>query len=128
MRWLQMIVVRDDKRVRLLTKNGHDWTIRFPWIVEAALKNRRKQFVIDGRAVILGVDGVPDFNHLHSRRHDEEVQLYAIDCLALDGEDLRKLPLLRVLKAMRESPFLKMRSERSLAKMLGAGSSAYGNI
>ena len=40
-----------------------------------------------------GVDGIADFNALHSRRHDEEVQLYAFDILALDGEDLRSLPL-----------------------------------
>ena len=43
--------------------------------------------------MLLGVDGVSDFNALHSRRHDDEVQLYAFDILALDGEDLRKLPL-----------------------------------
>ena len=42
---------------------------------------------------MLGVDGVPDFNALHSRKHDEEVQLYAFDILALDGDDLRNLPL-----------------------------------
>jgi bifunctional non-homologous end joining protein LigD len=79
--------------VRLFTRNGHDWSGRFPWIVDSALKNRQKHFVIDGEAVILGVDGVSDFNALHSREHDEEVQLYAFDCLALDGEDLRDLPL-----------------------------------
>jgi bifunctional non-homologous end joining protein LigD len=61
--------------------------------VEAALKNRIKQFVIDGEAVVLGVDGVPDFNALRSRKHDEEVQLYAFDIMALDGEDLRSIPL-----------------------------------
>jgi ATP-dependent DNA ligase len=43
--------------------------------------------------VVLGVDGVSDFNALHSRRHDDEVQLYAFDILALGGEDLRQLPL-----------------------------------
>jgi len=64
-----------------------------PLIVEAALKNRQTSFVIDGEAVLLGVDGVSDFNTLHSRRHDDEVQLYAFDILALGGEDLRKLPL-----------------------------------
>jgi ATP-dependent DNA ligase len=32
-------------------------------------------------------------NALHSRKHDDEVQLYAFDCLALDGEDIRSLPL-----------------------------------
>jgi hypothetical protein len=49
--------------------------------------------VIDGEAVVLGVDGIADFDALHSRRHDDEVQLYAFDILALDGEDLRGLPL-----------------------------------
>ena len=57
------------------------------------MKNRQKYFVIDGEAVVLGVDGIPDFNALHSRQHGEAVQLYAFDILALDGEDLRKLPL-----------------------------------
>jgi ATP-dependent DNA ligase len=28
-----------------------------------------------------------------ARKHDDEVQLYAFDILALDGEDLRRLPL-----------------------------------
>jgi ATP-dependent DNA ligase len=41
---------------------------------------------IDGEAVILGVNGIADFNALHSRQHDEEVQLYTFDILALDGE------------------------------------------
>ena len=86
-------VERDGDRVRLITRNGYDWTDRYPWIVESALKNRQQQFIVDGEAVILGVDGVPDFNALHSRKHDDEVQLYAFDVLALDGEDLRPLPL-----------------------------------
>ena len=86
-------VERNGDRVRLITRNGYDWTDRYPWIVESALKNRTKQFVIDGEAVILGVDGIPDFNALHSRQHDDEVQLYAFDILTLDGEDLRQLPL-----------------------------------
>ncbi len=79
--------------MRLFTRNGHDWTARYPLIVDAALRNRQTSFVIDGEAVLLGVDGVSDFNGLHSRRHDDEVQLYAFDILALDGDDLRKLPL-----------------------------------
>jgi ATP-dependent DNA ligase len=89
----RLIVQREGKRVRLFTRNGYDWTDRYPLIVEAALKNRTTSFVIDGEAVLLGVDGISDFNGLHGRRHDGEVQLYAFDVLALDGEDLRKLPL-----------------------------------
>jgi hypothetical protein len=44
-----------------------------------ALRNRNSSFVVDGEAVLLGVDGWSDFNGLHSRRHD--------------AEDLHKLPL-----------------------------------
>jgi bifunctional non-homologous end joining protein LigD len=84
---------RNHDRVRLITKGGYDWSKRFPWIVEAALKNRQKQFVIDGEAVILGVDGYSDFNALHSGKHNHEVQLLAFDVLAMDGDDLRDLPL-----------------------------------
>jgi ATP-dependent DNA ligase len=89
----RMLVIRESERVRLLTRNGHDWTSRYPWIVESALKNRQKHFVIDGEAVVLNVDGSSDFNGLHSRKHDHEVQLYAFDILALGGDDLRSLPL-----------------------------------
>jgi bifunctional non-homologous end joining protein LigD len=84
---------RDGDRVRLITRGGYDWADRYPWIVEAALKNRFKQFVIDGEAVVLGVDGISDFDALHSGRHNEEVQLCAFDILVEGGDDLRKLPL-----------------------------------
>jgi bifunctional non-homologous end joining protein LigD len=86
-------VGRDGGRVRLLTRGGYDWTKRYPWIVEAALKNRQKRFVLDGEAVVLGVNGISDFDALHSGRHNEEVQLCAFDILAEGGDDLRKLPL-----------------------------------
>ena len=36
----RLIVQRDGKRVRLFTRNGHDWSARYPRIVEAALRNR----------------------------------------------------------------------------------------
>jgi bifunctional non-homologous end joining protein LigD len=45
--------------------------------------------------VVLGVDGVAEFNVLHSRKHDHEVQFYAFDILALNGEDLRRLLSMR---------------------------------
>jgi ATP-dependent DNA ligase len=52
-----------------------------------------QRFVLDGEAVVLGVDGVSDFDALHSGKHNEEVQLCAFDILAESGDDLRKLPL-----------------------------------
>jgi bifunctional non-homologous end joining protein LigD len=89
----RLIVHRDGKRVRLFTRNGHDWSSRYPLIVEAALRNRDRSFVIDGEALLLGVDGISDFNGLHSRKHNDEVQFYAFDMLVDGGDDLRKLPL-----------------------------------
>ena len=86
-------VERDGDRIRLITRGGYNWTKRYPWIIEAALKNRTKQFVIDGEAVILGVDGISDFNALHSGEFNHEVQLYAFEVLAMDVDDLRPLPL-----------------------------------
>ena len=44
-------------------------------------------------AVLPCVDGRSDFNGLHSCKHNDEVQFYAFDMLALEGDDLRKLPL-----------------------------------
>jgi ATP-dependent DNA ligase len=86
-------VERNGDRVRLLSKGGLDWTKRYPWIVETARKIRKSRFILDGEAVVLGVDGISDFDALHSRQHDEEVQLYAFDCLAYNGDDLTRLPL-----------------------------------
>ncbi|WP_396604989.1 RNA ligase family protein [Bradyrhizobium sp. YCK136] len=84
---------RAGDRVRLITRGGHNWANRYPWIVEAASKVRQRHFVLDGEAVVLGVDGISDFNALHSRKHDHEVQFCAFDILAEGGDDLRMLPL-----------------------------------
>jgi bifunctional non-homologous end joining protein LigD len=83
----RLIIQREGKRVRLFTRNGHDWSDRFPLIVEAALRSRVSSFVIDGEAVLLGVDGRSDFNGLYSRKHNDEVQFYAFDVLMMQAED-----------------------------------------
>src|SRR6516164_3529577 len=72
----------------------------------AARKLHQKRFLLDGEAVVLGVEGVSDFDALHSGKHNEEVQLCAFDILVEGGDDLRKLPL-----SMR-----KTRLERLLAR------------
>jgi bifunctional non-homologous end joining protein LigD len=46
--------------------NGHDWSKRYPLIVEAALRNRNPSFVSMVRSSGGGVDGRSDFNGLHS--------------------------------------------------------------
>jgi bifunctional non-homologous end joining protein LigD len=88
----RLMVRRDGDRVRCFTKNGHHWTDRCPRIVEAALRNHNARFVLDGEAVLLDANGISDVNR-PSRKRDVEVQFYAFDCLAADGDDRRPLPL-----------------------------------
>ena len=89
----RMMVRRDAAGVRLLTRNGIDWTTRFPLIAEAAAALRVKYFLIDGEAVCCDVDGMPVFDRLRYRRDDRRVFLYAFDLLQLDSRDLRREPI-----------------------------------
>ena len=89
----RLIVQREGKRVRLLTRRGYDWSDRYPLIVQAALRLRKTSFVIDGEAVVLGSEGISDFDALHGGRRSADVRLYAFDLLADDGVDTRHQPL-----------------------------------
>lgn len=86
-------IVRDGDKVKLLSKSGLDWTWRYPFVTETALKLKPKQFVIDGEIVVLDVQGHSQFDWLHSNRHNAEAQLYAFDLMEFNGDDLRELPL-----------------------------------
>ena len=89
----RMMVRRDAAGVRLLTRNGIDWTTRFPLIAEAAAALRVKSFLIDGEAVCCDGEGMPVFDRLRYRRDDRHVFLYAFDLLQLDSRDLRREPI-----------------------------------
>jgi ATP-dependent DNA ligase len=54
---------RDGDRVRLIAGGGYNWADCYPRIVEAARKNRVKQFVIDGEVVVLDVDASLNRKH-----------------------------------------------------------------
>jgi len=90
----RLMVRRDGDRVRCFTKNGHDWTDRFPAIAEAATRLPTPSFLIDGEAVVLNDDGTPNFNALRGRGRGGEVILVAFDLLERSDNDLRKRPLL----------------------------------
>ena len=81
--------------MRLLSKSGLDQAV--PLDRRDGTEDPQSRFILDGEAVVLGVDGISDFDALHSRQNDEEVQLYAFDCLAFDGDDLTR-PLLHLRK------------------------------
>ncbi len=79
--------------VRLLTRNGHDWSTRFPLIVAAVNALRVRSCLIDGEAVCCDDGGLPVFQKLRQRHEDRHVFLYAFDLLELNGKDLRREPL-----------------------------------
>jgi bifunctional non-homologous end joining protein LigD len=85
----RMMVRRDPAGLRLLTRNGHDWTRRFPLIAEAAGVLRARSFLIDGEAVACDGDGLPVFDRLRYRRQDGRLFLYAFDLLEFNGKDPR---------------------------------------
>jgi bifunctional non-homologous end joining protein LigD len=92
---LRMLVRRDAAGVRLFTRNGHDWTGRFPLIARAALAVRLTSCLIDGEAVCCDENGMPVFDHLRYRRDDQRVFLHAFDLIELNGDDLRHEPIER---------------------------------
>src|SRR5207302_523427 len=89
----RLIVRRDGANVRLFTRNGYDWTDRYPLIRQAALALQARSFLIDGEAVNCNENGHPDFNILRHRRNDRTVFLYAFDLIELDDRDIRREPI-----------------------------------
>jgi ATP dependent DNA ligase domain len=88
-----------DGRVRLYTRNGADWTKRYPRIVEEAAR-LREPLIIDAEVVCLSDKGVADFDILHSRIADERAIALAFDLL-LSGDDIRRQPLIERKNALR---------------------------
>jgi bifunctional non-homologous end joining protein LigD len=89
----RLIARKRDGRVNLFTRNGFDWSDRYPLIRAAVAALRVTSAVVDGEAVCCDEAGVAVFEKLQSRAHDDQVFLYAFDLLELDGEDWRPRPL-----------------------------------
>jgi bifunctional non-homologous end joining protein LigD len=89
----RMIVRRDGDQVRLFSRKALDWTGRLPAIAKGAAGLKAKSFTIDGEAVVIGPDGLTDFDALRRREAGELAVLYAFDLIEYDGDDLRALPL-----------------------------------
>src|SRR5262249_3914715 len=80
-----------DGRLRLFTMNGAGWSKRYPLIVEATARITGTA-ILDAEVVWLGLNGVPDFDALHSRINDKSATACAFDLLMFNGEDLRPKP------------------------------------
>jgi bifunctional non-homologous end joining protein LigD len=80
---------------RVFTRNGYDWSDRYPSIAHAAAKLPCLSAIIDGEAIVQDQNGVSDFEALNSamRWRPDSVILYAFDLMHLNGSDLRPKPV-----------------------------------
>jgi len=88
-----------NRRVRLWTRGGLDWTEKFGDGVRHALRSLpARTALIDGELVVENESGVSEFSLLQadlSAGRFDRFAYYAFDCLYLDGYDLREAALIR---------------------------------
>ena len=79
----------------LRTRNGKDWTDRFPALQASLEQLPVADAVLDMEAVVLGADGKSTFQELQSSlgADGKAVVGFAFDLIHLDGESLTSLPL-----------------------------------
>ena len=82
--------------VRLLTRNGHDWTHKLPRQAEALAALGLESAWLDGEMVVANEQGVPDFQALQNAfdaGSSGKIAYYLFDLPYLNGMDLRKVPV-----------------------------------
>ena len=62
---------RDPVGIRLITRRGNDWTIRFPLVVEAVNHLKVRSCLIDGEIAVCDEQGLADFQRL---RHGSRIK------------------------------------------------------
>lgn len=100
---LQIILERG--RARLFTREGHDWSERFGLLRQTAEKLPMQSAIIDGEAVVFDARGVSDFTALVAtlKGTGNGISFAAFDLLHLNGEDLRKRPLVERKAMLKKS-------------------------
>ena len=80
---------------RSFSRQGLDWTERFPVVVPALAEVPAKVAIIDGEVVVQTAAGVASFAMLVDalKSGGGDMLFYAFDLLYLDGFDLREAPL-----------------------------------
>ena len=87
----------DNGQVRLMTRKGLDWTHKYAEVARVLAALDARQAILDGEIVAVTEQGVSSFSKLKDElgaERSDNLQYYVFDLLALDGEDLTRLPLL----------------------------------
>lgn len=93
---IRAVILKEGKKVQVLTRNRKDYTERFSEIAQAVAKLPVKSAVLDGEVVALDAKGRSSFQLLQAPLlKDQDVPLffYAFDLLQLEGRDMKSLPL-----------------------------------
>jgi ATP-dependent DNA ligase len=83
-------------RVRLLSRNGNDWTERFASVASTAAGLSTGEALLDGEVALLQPDGTTSFNALQNLLEGKargELVYFVFDLLHRDGVDLREVRL-----------------------------------
>ncbi|MBC7873230.1 MAG: DNA ligase D [Ferruginibacter sp.] len=85
----------EKKEIKLYSRNGIDFSGRFPAIA-TALQKIKYNAILDGEIVLLNEKGLPDFQKLqHYENHlNYPLIFYVFDILELDGKNMEALPLI----------------------------------
>jgi bifunctional non-homologous end joining protein LigD len=92
------ILCRIDRAdVRLLSRNGKDWTNRFEEIADAARTLPCEKALIDGEVVVLDRNGISHFQSLQKalrgKAGSRDLHWFAFDIVHLDAIDVARAPL-----------------------------------
>lgn len=83
----------DGGKVALITRGGHDWTSKLPDLAASVAGLGIAQAWLDGEIVVIGDDGLPDFNALQnafdSPARAADIVYFLFDLPFMDGQDLR---------------------------------------
>jgi bifunctional non-homologous end joining protein LigD len=100
----RLVALVRDGETRLITRNGNDWTDRFPETARALSALPATSAVLDGELVVVTRKGTTSFQALQnvlSSGRGAELVFYAFDLAYLDGMDLRGASLLDRKEALR---------------------------
>ena len=92
----RMLARVDGKDVKLVTRNGHDWSAKLPHLVDAIRAMKLAPCWLDGEIVVLDEAGIPDFQALQNafdQRRVRDVVYYVFDLPIHARRDLRGEPL-----------------------------------
>ena len=98
------------REIRLMSRNGKDWTHKFSSLQKAMLSLPATDAVIDGEIVVKKSDGTTDFQALQNFLKgigSDRLFYYAFDLLYLNGFDLAQTPLIHrkaLLEKMTANP------------------------